>query len=536
LQREENEMSDQIPGTETPRARRRSGGGRAARVAQRSGGPKEAAVRAGLIGGAYRPLSDHDIRRIHDRSLDVLENIGMGDAFPAFRELALAKGCWMNEHGRLCFPRALIEDIVAGAGRDFTLHGRDPKHDLHISDSRTHFGTAGMAVRVLDVESRRFRSSTLIDLYDFARLVDQLGNIHWFSRTVVATDIEDLHEFDMSVAFACSAGTQKHIFSGFNLPAHVKDGVAMFDAILGGEGRFRERPFCSANTCSIVPPLRYGEDNGSVSMECARNGMPVNMVIAAQAGATSPAPLAGTLVQTVAETLAGLALVNLTVPGHPMIFSNWPFVSDLRTGAFSGGSGEEAVLNAASAQLTNFYDLPSGVAAGMSDSKFPDNQAGYEKGITTVLAGMAGANMVFESAGMLASLIGCSFEALVIDNDMLGSVQRAVRGIEVSDETLSYEVLEEVCCGGPGHFLGQPQTLRMMESEYLYPELGDRSPTSEWEEKGSKLIHERATERVRELMSSHYPEYIDRALAEELRRRFPIKLTAEAMTPGSGRW
>jgi trimethylamine--corrinoid protein Co-methyltransferase len=389
---------------------------------------------------------------------------------------------------------------------------------------------------VLDVESRKFRSSTLNDLYDFARLVDQLDNIHWFSRTVVATDIEDLYEFDMSVAFACAAGTQKHIFSGFNLPEHVKQGVAMFDAILGGEGRFRERPFCSANTCSIVPPLRYGEDNGAVSMECARLGMPVNMVIAAQAGATSPAALAGTLVQTVAETLAGLALVNLTVPGHPMIFSNWPFVSDLRTGAFSGGGGEEAVLNAASAQLTNFYDLPSGVAAGMSDSKFPDNQAGYEKGITTVLAGMAGANMVFESAGMLASLIGCSFEALVIDNDMLGSVQRAVRGIEVSDETLSYEVLEEVCCGGPGHFLGQPQTLSIMESEYLYPELGDRSTTGEWEENGSKLIHERAIGKVRELMSSHYPEYIDRKVAEELRRRYPIKLTAEAMTPGSGRW
>jgi trimethylamine--corrinoid protein Co-methyltransferase len=260
------------------------------------------------------------------------------------------------------------------------------------------------------------------------------------------------------------------------------------------------------------------------------------MVIAAQAGATSPAALAGTLVQTVAETLAGLALVNLTVPGHPMIFSNWPFVSDLRTGAFSGGGGEEAVLNAASAQLTNFYDLPSGVAAGMSDSKFPDNQAGYEKGITTVLAGMAGANMVFESAGMLASLIGCSFEALVIDNDMLGSVQRAVRGIEVSDETLSYEVLEKVCCGGPGHFLGQPQTLSIMETEYLYPELGDRSTTGEWEENGSKLIHERAGEKLRELMSSHYPEYIDPKVADELRKRYPIKLTAEDVKSDCGRW
>jgi trimethylamine---corrinoid protein Co-methyltransferase len=515
---------------------RRRGGGRAGRISQRAAGPKQGAVKPGLIGGAYRPLSDPDIARIHDRALDVLENIGMGGAFPAFRELALAKGCRMNAHDRLCFPRSLIEDIVAGAGRNFTLCGRDPAHDLYIADRRTHFGTAGMAVKVLDPGTRKYRPSTLVDLYDFARLVDQLSNVHWFSRTVVATDITDLYEFDMSVAYACAAGTRKHIHSGFNLAAHVEDGIAMFDAMLGGEGRFRERPFCTANTCSIVPPLRYGEDNAAVSMECARRGMPVNMIIAAQAGATSPAALAGTLVQTVAETLAGLALVNLTVPGHPMIFSNWPFVSDLRTGSFSGGGGEEAVLNAASAQIANFYDLPSGVAAGMSDSKLPDNQAGYEKGITTVLAGLAGANMVFESAGMLASLMGCSFESLVIDNDMLGSVQRAVRGIEVSDETMSYEVLEQVCCGGPGHFLGQDQTLSIMESEYQYPDVGDRSAADEWQEQGATDIRERAALKARALLASHYPQYIDPVVDAAIRKRFPILLSPEAMQAESGRW
>ncbi|HEY5658073.1 MAG TPA: trimethylamine methyltransferase family protein [Myxococcota bacterium] len=515
---------------------RRRAGGRASRLSQRAAGPKKGAVGPGIPGGAYRPLSSRDIERIHESALDVLENIGMGGAFPAFREIALERGCRMNSYDRLCFPRSLIEDIVAGAGRNFHLCGREPALDLHIAEARTHFGTAGMAVKVLDLDKRCYRSSTLVDLYDFARLVDRLENIHWFSRTVVATEISDLYTFDMSVAYACAAATRKHIHSGFNDWKHVKDGVAMFDAILGGEGRFRERPFCTANTCSIVPPLRYGEDNGMVSMEAARHGMPVNMIIAAQAGATAPAALAGTLVQTVAETLAGLALVNLTVPGHPTIFSNWPFVSDLRTGAFSGGGGEEAVLNAASAQIANFYDLPSGVAAGMSDSKLPDNQAGYEKGITTALAGLAGANMVFESAGMLGSLMGCSFEALVIDNDMLGSVQRAVRGIEVTDETLSYDVLEQVCCGGPGHFLGQAQTLSMMETEYQYPDVGDRTSTDAWEEGGATDIRERAAVKVRAILASHYPEYIDPAVDEEIRRRYPILLPREAMAPGNGRW
>ena len=517
------------------RRRARRAGGRAARHALREAGPERRAIGPGMTGGAYRPLSDGDVRRIHEKALELLENVGMAGAFPEFRDLALAKGCRMNEHDRLCFPRALIEDIVAGAARDFVLHGRDPKHDLHITGSQVHFGTADMAVTIHDGESNSYRPSTLVDLYDFARLVDRLDNVHFFGRTVVATDLEDLFEFDMSVAYACVAGTLKHVFSGFNLPGHVKEGIAMFDAILGGDGRFRQRPFCTANTCAIVPPLRFGEDNGAVAMEAARHGMPVNMIVAAQAGATAPAALAGTLVQTVAETLAGLALTNFVDRGHPTVFSNWPFVSDLRSGAFSGGGGEEALLNAASAQIANFYDLPSGVAAGMADSKAPDNQAGYEKGATTALAGIAGANLVYESAGMLASLLGCSFEAMVIDNDMLGAVQRAVRGIEVTEETLSYDVIEQAVLG-VGHYLGSAQTLALMESEFVYPEVADRTPPGAWEQNGAYHALARARVRAREILSAHYPVYIEAAIDARIRQRLPIRLPRDAMRADCGRW
>ena len=152
--------------------------------------------------------------------------------------------------------------------------------------------------------------------------------------------------------------------------------------------------------------------------------------------------------------MAGLVYVNLIKPGHPAIFGPWPFISDLRTGAMSGGSGEQAILTAACAQMANFYDLPGGVAAGMVDSKLPDIQAGYEKAYTTVLAGQAGANMVYESAGMLASLLGCSYESYVIDDDMLGAVQRTIRGIDFNEDALSIEAMREVCINGPNHFLG----------------------------------------------------------------------------------
>jgi trimethylamine--corrinoid protein Co-methyltransferase len=513
----------------------RRGGGRGARHAKRGGSGPSRAVAPGVRGGSFRPLSDRDVARIHQTVLDVLEKLGMGDPPPAVRDLALSRGCWLNDRGRLCFPRALVEDIIAGAGRDFVLHGRDEKYDLEISGTRVHYGASGVAVLVPDFETGRYRPSTIVDLYDFARLVDVLENVHFFNRPVIGRDIADPYTHDINMSYVSVAGTTKHIAVGFNSGAHVRATLDMFDVILGGEGRFARRPFCSVGTCAVVSPLRFAEENCDVAIAAAQLGFPINMIIAGQAGATAPAALAGTLVQTTAETLAGLLMVNFVKPGHPVIFSNWPLVSDLRTGSFSGGGGEEAVMTAASAQISQFYNVPSGVGAGMADSKLPDNQAGYEKGITTALAGLAGANMVYEGAGMLASLMACSFEAFVIDDDMLGSVLRAIRGIEVSDETLSFEGIR-AAIEGPGHYLGSEQTLQLMETEFVYPKLGDRTSTDEWEAGGGRDIRDRARERVREILSSHYPVYVEPHIDEEIRRRFPIVLSSRDMTAACGRW
>ena len=516
-------------------APRRRGGGRSARRKMRAAGPAQAPVRSGLKGGAFKPLSERDMERIHQTALDVLANVGVADPLPEMVELALARGCTLGEDGRLRFPRAFVEDIIAGACREMTIYGRDPAFDINLRGTEVSYSTAGQAVSVYESASRSYRASTLLDLYDFARLVDRLDHIHRFCQPIVATDIADPYEHAMNIAYACLSGTLKSFSCAIVDPDHIAQAVAMFDLVLGGEGRFREKPFCTIGACPIVSPLRFGEDGARVGMTSVRLGIPCDFAVAPQAGATAPAALAGTLVQVTAETLATIILTNLFQPGHPTIYAAWPLVSDLRTGSFSGGSGEEALLAAAAVQLGNFYNLPTSVGAGMSDSKLPDNQAGFEKALTTALAGHAGANYIGEAAGMQASLMGCSFEALVIDNDMLGAVQRTIRGIEVTDETLSYDLIAKTA-SGVGHFLGSDQTLAIMESEYLYPEISDRRAPSDWVEGGSTDISQRAEVRVREILSSHYPSYIDEGLDEEIRRRFPILLTKEQMSTEGGRW
>jgi trimethylamine--corrinoid protein Co-methyltransferase len=514
--------------SDAPCEPRRRGGPEARRVL-RAAPPTVRPIRPGLEGGRYRPLAEAEIARIHAAALDVLEQIGLADAIPSCIEATTRKGAFVSAHGRLCFPRALVEDTIALAARHFPLHGREPRHDLEPWGRKVYFGTAGAAVLMVDPVTREHRETTLRDLYDAARLVDRLDNVHFFQRTMVARDLADPRELDLNTLYACLAGTRKHVGTSWSQPEHVQESFELLHLVAGSEAAWRARPCVSMSSCFVVPPLKFAADACRCLEVGVRGGMPILLLAAGQAGATSPAALAGAVVQEVAEVLAGLVYVNALVPGHPAIFGTWPFVSDLRTGAMSGGSAEQALLSAACAQMARFYDLPGSVPAGMTDSKLPDAQAGLEKALNHALVANAGANLIYEAAGMQASLLGFCHESLVIDDDIIGAALRTLRGIEVDDDKLSLEAIRDACIGGPGHFLGSEQTLRLMQSEYLYPEVGDRSSPKEWAERGSSDIVERAAARARAILAEHYPRHIDPALDRALRSRFPIRLPMEAM-------
>ncbi len=514
---------------------KRRGGRQARRELRAAPPPAEARpVKPGMEGGLYRPLTDTDIERIHRAALDMLDQVGFSDAIPSCVELVTAAGGSVTPEGRLLFPRALVENALATAARRFTLYAHDPAHDIEPWGKKVHFGTAGAAVHMVDAETGEYRESALADLYDIARLIDRLEHIHFFQRPIVLRDLESSRELDINTCYAALSGTAKHVGTSFFQPEHVDETLRMLHLIAGGEDKWRARPFVSMSACFVVPPLKFAEDACRCLEVGVRGGMPILLLAAGQAGATSPAALAGAVAQEVAEVLAGLVYVNLISPGHPCLFGAWPFVSDLRTGAMSGGSGEQAILSAACAQMAQFYDLPGGVPAGMTDSKVPDAQSGFEKGYTVALAAQAGGNLIYEAAGMHASLLGFCLESCVIDNDMLGSIMRTVRGIEVTDENLSVEAVRQVCTEGPGHFLGHDQTLELMEKAYVYPEVGDRSSPKEWIEKGSTNVVQRARVRTVEILDNHYPRHIDSDLDARIRREFPIRLPLKNMSPKTG--
>lgn len=506
----------------------RRSGGRASRVAARAAPLADhlRPVRAGLTGGHYNPLSQRDVERIHEAALAALELIGFGEAPQCTIDVLTRAGCTYGEDKRIRFPRVLVEDMLKKAARGITLHGREEKHDLLLEGSRVHFGTAGAAVYLVDSEKREYRETTVQDLYDAGRLVDQLDNIHFFQRSMVCRDIADNFEMDMNTMYACCAATTKHVGVSFTSPDYMKGAFDMLHLIAGGEEKWRARPFVSNSNCFVVPPMKFAQEACMVVEACVAGGMPVLLLSAGQAGATAPAPLVTAIVQAVAECLCGLVYVNALKPGHPAIFGTWPFVSDLRSGAMSGGSGEQALLTAGCAQMHRFYGLPGGAAAGIADAKLPDMQAGWEQAISNVMAGLSGLNMVYESVGMHASLLGFSLESLILGDDMLGQVLRCVRGIDVSDENLSIETIRQVCLEGPGHYLGHPQTLSVMQTEYIYPRLADRTSPKEWIEIGKPDLVQKAIATRKKMLGEVPRQIIDPAADKLIREQFKIHLKA----------
>ena len=503
--------------------KKRSGGRKSRMAARDTSGPDKEVVSSGLLGGRYTPLLPSEVEKIIGCALDVLWDVGVGSPPPDVAAEAIKQGASLDDKGRLHLPHKLVEHMISIAAKSFTLHGRDHRHDLLVDSSRVHLGTTGLIVKMVDPITGIHRESTLEDLYDFGRIIDAQEHIHYYSRSITANDVKDLYAYDMSVMHACLASTSKHVYSGFVDAAHVKDGIDLLDMVAGGQGAFAKAPFMTAIVCCIVSPLRFGAENVEVAVEAARAGIPVALVMAGQSGATAPASLSNTLILSLAEALAGLVLINLFVPGHPVLVGSWPFVSDLRTGAFSGGGGEQALLSSASAQITNALGLPSSQAAGMTDSKIPDYQAGVEKAITVELAALAGGNMINSSAGIYSSLMTASFEGAVLDNEMFGNILRTVRGIEVIDPQKAVDIIQRAV-SGDGHFLGDPNTIELMETEYLYPKIFDRTTSDVWEAQGGQDIRERARKVTQSILETHYPSYIDEKLDAELRKKFPIQL------------
>ena len=464
-----------------------------------------------MAGARFNLLSKDELCNIHNATLEILENPGL--IIPSERALNILEtaGASVNyKKNNATIPSNIVEEAIKKAPKTIRYSARNPKYDILLEKKETYFTTDGSGTFIRDFETGERRSSTAEDLAKWTILADYLHMIHVFWPSVTPTDVpEPLQEINTWIISL--SNTEKHVEGGANNASEARFSIEIAAAIVGGKEELRKRPIISAVQCPISP-LRFERGLIEANIEYAKAGVPVVPLTMPLSGETAPVTLAGTLAVTNAEVIGSLIISQFVSPGSPILYGACPSNIDFRTGVFVC-SPESGLLNMALAQLAHYYDLPSEICGGCSDSKVPDAQAAYERTLTLIPAILAGPDIVCGMGGLEAAKT-MSPELLVIDNEILEGILRLVRGFEVSYDTLALDIIRKV--GSGGHYLAQRHTLNHFMKEHWIPKISDRRAYEIWKKEGGKGIHEVAREKANEILATHKPEPIPKDVQKEI--------------------
>ncbi len=471
----------------------------------------------GYSGGQYTPLRPESVGRLHQVALDLLWEVGSQVNSKQAFDIFAAAGARVEPEKRLVhIPRGMVEDAIASAPSSVLLAGRDEKHDLLLEGSRVYLGTGGTTPYVLDLDGKK-RPSTTKDVADIARLVDALENVHFIVIPVYPNELP-VEQVDVNRFYASLSNCSKHIQGGMYTAQGVRDIIRMGEIIAGGADALRARPILSFIVC-LISPLKIDDHYTNFLIDIARYGLPVTISVEPLSGATAPVTTAGHLAQWAAEALSGVTLVQLVNKGCPVLPGYVGTIVDLRNMGYVSGAVEQGLLNAGVAQFGHYWNLPTYNTAGMSDSKALDVQTGYEGAMTSLMTALAGGNFIHDAAGLMEFAMVASYEKYVIDNEVIGMVMRAVRGIEVNHNTIAQDVVARV--GPAGEHLADEHTVRFMRKEFFFPKLSDRDEREGWEANGAKTARQRAHEIATRLLNTHEPLRWSPEIDAQIRKEIP---------------
>ena len=459
-------------------------------------------------------LSPAELERIHEATLEILEDVGI--RFPSDKALAILEqnGCEVDRATQVALlPRKVVMEAVARAPREYTLAGRDADADMLIDGKHCYLSNDGSGVFVFDHKTGEKRPSTKADAATSARFVDALPNLSYYWGPVVTSQDVPPATKALHDAEAVFTNTSKHFQTVTTVgekPARYV--VEMAAAIVGGVDELRRRPILSFMQCA-VDPLGHDGPNLEANLVAAEHGLASGFMPMPLAAGTGPATLAGNLVVQNAEALSGVVLLQLAFPGVPCFFAGAPSVIDLKTGGYTGGSPEDYLLANASTQLAHFYGIPMAMGTMATGAKEPDWQAAIDDSLSTFASVMSSADMM-NGAGLLNGSKILSYPHMVMETEIYSIVQKVAGGIEVTDETLALDVIRKV--GPNGTYLSEKHTRRHMK-EIWRPSVWDRKPYDTWLREGKKGALHKATEIADDILANYKPEPLPDDVVRELR-------------------
>ncbi len=471
-----------------------------------------------IKGGQSKVLSMDQVEELHRATVEVLENIGIKNLHDDAREIMKGNGCEVDNDKKIVkIPGPVLMKFLKMAPTNITLHGRDAKYDVHLDDSDNVFvmGGAG-AVKTLDFDGN-LRPSTMRDLKDLTRLEDTLENMDIAHFLVIPTDTEfgETSECEM-MTFAHMITNNTRSF--YALLGGCREGLhyelEMAAVLAGSIKEVSKRPFFVGGLC-IISPLTQRAEFIEELLECGKYNIPCYVEADATAGGTTPYTIAGEIVEINANILAAVALAQMVHPGAPCIYSSSSGILDMKSLYYSGNAPESTLLHMASAQMAHFYHLPY-YGSNPTDSKLPDGQMGYERAQHFLGCALGGVNIIHVAIGNLAMMGIANYEQCLIDNEILGSTFRFLRGIDTSKEAIGIDAFMEA--GHSATFLQTKHALKYCRSDERWePRLTDRGSWNQWlANTGGKDMRERARDLAKKILQEHNPVYVTEQQRKEV--------------------
>ncbi len=470
-------------------------------------------------------LTAEEMQDIHEVSEEILQTVGLLVRNEKARSIFKKHGCAVDSKtNRIRIPRTVVEKYSKAFTPSFTFRGRDPQFDRTIPDDRPLVVTGSSAPNIIDLKTGEERRAASKDIADIAFLINDLEGYDVFSISTLANDAPE-GQFSLSRFYPALKNCLKPVRSNTPNMQDLHDVLELGEIIAGGRDAYRERPIINHHYCPVISPLTMDVESTEAVIFLTENRLPVYGTIVPNAGVTAPMTLAGTLALGNAEFLSLSVLQQMIQPETPLIYAVLSTVADMRTGAYSPGAIETGMLQMAHSQMARFYNVPSGGYIGLTNAHINDAQSGYETGMGTTAALLAGADL-FNMGGLLGSLMAFDFSKAVIDNEIAMMLKRVARGFEFTDDTLALDLIEEI--GPGGSFMDSDHTLQYMKKTALFPKIATRDMRETWISSGRKDSAARALELAGSILKKDNPAVFSDELDRKIHARFAGLVAGDA--------
>lgn len=462
-----------------------------------------------VVKNRFETMSHNDKKKIHEATLEVMEEVGIKIHSRTARESLKRAGAIVDEKTEVVrFPVGVVNALSRKIPKTYTLAGRTKEFDLPLDGTHCYYTTDGCGVQVWEPKSRSRRPSMLEDIRKTAVISDWLPHVSIYEPMVVAHDVHQKVHVIKGVQVAME-NTQKHILTeSTSNPAEARTQVAMAAEVVGSVEELKKRHYISAMVCTVSPLVLEGPTT-EAAMVWAENHVPVHITGMAQAGMTGPATIPGDLIVNHAETLALACAIQAHSPGAPLMYGSVLSAMDPRTGAYIGGSPEATILCALSVEMAKFCEIPNSTGGLGSSAKVPGVQASIENTVSSMMCAICGGEVV-NGLGVLDGSTLLSYEQLLFDHEIAGMTLKIFSGVEVNEETLAVDLIKKVGIGGS--YLGQKHTMAHIR-DYHVQLMWQNESFDQLVRKGGMDSLMAANEMTESILKEHKPVPLDREIS-----------------------